>query len=218
MVAQFIEAQFIVHNMYYDITRPLTPRTAIFPGDTPVSINPVAQMSAGASCNVSALTLSSHAATHIDAPRHYSDDAVGIQAISPEIFLGPARVVTIMSPYIQRTDLEQHNLAGVHRLIIHTRASTIPNDVWEADFAYFDPAAANYLGELGVRLIGTDAPSVDPATSKSLPAHKTFLHHNIIIMENLNLTGVLDGDYELIALPLSIVDCDAAPARAILRN
>ena len=218
MVAQFIVAQFIVHNMYYDITRPLTPRTAVFPGDTPVSINPVAQISAGASCNVSALTLSSHAATHIDAPRHYSDDAAGIQAIPPEIFLGPARVITIMSPYIQRSDLEQHNLHGVHRLIIHTRASAVPNDVWEANFAYFDPAAANYLGELGVRLIGTDAPSVDPATSKLLPAHKTFLRHNITIMENLNLTDVPNGDYELIALPLSIVDCDAAPARAFLKN
>ena len=204
--------------MLFDLTRPLTPRTAVFPGDTPVSIQQVARMRDGASCNVSALTLSSHAATHIDAPRHYSDEASGIEAISPDVFLGPVRVITVMSPFIQSSDLAGYDLSRVTRLLIHTRASAVPNDVWEPDFAHFDPNAAEYLGHIGLRLIGVDTPSVDPADSKSLPAHKTFLRHNITIMENLIFTGVPDGDYELIALPLAIIGCDAAPARAILRS
>lgn len=204
--------------MLYDISRPLTPRTAVFPGDTAVSIQPVAEMRRGASCNVSAITLSTHAGTHIDAPRHYSDEAAGIDATPPDVFIGPARVITLDCAFVGRADLERHDLRGVKRLIIHTRASKVPNDRWEPDFAYFAPEAAEYLGQLGVILIGSDAPSVDPADSKPLPAHKTFLRHNVAIMENLNLTGVPDGDYELIALPISIVDCDAAPARAILRR
>jgi arylformamidase len=105
-----------------------------------------------------------------------------------------------------------------NRLIIHTRSSETPNDVWDANFAHIEPDAADWLGEIGVRLIGTDAPSVDPATSKALPAHKMFLKHDIIIVENLCLLGVPDGEYELIALPVNIYDNDAAPARVVLRS
>ena len=103
-------------------------------------------------------------------------------------------------------------------LLIHTHASDTPDDVWDARFVYFAPDAANWLGANGVRLIGVDTPSVDPATSRELPAHKAFLRHGTIIMENLCLRDVPDGDYELIALPLKIKDNDAAPVRVILKK
>jgi arylformamidase len=45
-----------------------------------------------------------------------------------------------------------------------------------------------------------------------------FLKHDIIIVENLCLLGVPDGEYELIALPVNICDNDAAPARVVLRS
>jgi arylformamidase len=72
------------------------------------------------------------------------------------------------------------------------------------------------LGANGLRLIGTDAPSVDPADSKDLPAHKAFLRYGVFILENICLRDVPDGDYQLIALPLRLVGGDAAPARAVL--
>jgi arylformamidase len=41
----------------------------------------------------------------------------------------------------------------------------------------------------------------------------------VALLENLDLTGVPDGDdYELIALPLRIVGGDSSPVRAILRR
>ena len=40
----------------------------------------------------------------------------------------------------------------------------MPDDVWDAGFAPFTPEAADWLGAQGVRLVGTDAPSVDEAT------------------------------------------------------
>lgn len=205
--------------MLYDISRPLTPGTAVFPGDTAVSIMQVADMRQGASCNVTAITLSAHAGTHVDAPLHYAIDADGIDRVGLEVLLGPCRVITIDAP----GDITLAQLQGrlqlplPARVIVHTRASVVPNNVWDAGFAAFEPDAAEWLGANGVRLIGTDAPSVDPATSKPLPAHKAFLRHAVTIVENLQLTGVPDGEYELIALPLSIVGNDAAPARVVLR-
>jgi arylformamidase len=101
-------------------------------------------------------------------------------------------------------------------VLIHTRASEVPHDVFDPRFTYFSEEAATWLGQEGARLIGTDAPSVDAATSADLPVHHIFLQHNVIIMENLFLRDVPDGDYMLIALPLKIVDGDAAPARVVL--
>lgn len=214
----FIPA-LIMYSMLYDITRTLNASTAVFPGDTPVSITQVARMSAGASCNVSAITLSAHAGTHIDAPKHYSDAGIGIDQVAPDVFLGPARVLSLdVARTITQADLQKHDLAHVQRLLLHTRGSATPNNIFDTSFVHFDEAAANYLGSLGLKLIGVDNPSVDEATSKTLPAHMAFLRHNVIILENLCLTGVPDGNYELIALPIKIENCDAAPARVFLRS
>ncbi len=57
-----------------------------------------------------------------------------------------------------------------------------------------------------------------PLESKRLPAHHAFARHRTRILENLNLQRVPDGEYELVALPLRIVDGDASPVRAVLRN
>lgn len=206
--------------MLYDITRALTPRTAVFPGDTPVSITPVMQMKAGDSCNVTSIAMSAHAGTHVDAPLHYGEDQPGIDEVGLDVLIGPARVITLNVADAITIDDLQAALGDVPftRLLIHTRASDVPNDVWQPDFVYFEPAAATWLGERDCRLIGTDTPSVDPATSRELPAHKAFLNANVIIMENLCLAGVPDGAYELIALPLRIAGNDAAPARVVLRE
>ncbi|MCX6018710.1 MAG: cyclase family protein [Chloroflexi bacterium] len=206
--------------MLYDITRTLTLRSAAFPGDTRVSLVPVAEITRGASVNVTAITCSSHAGTHVDAPRHYSSDGVGIDQVSLDVLIGPCRVLTIDEPGDLLLATLQARLSGAPppaRLLLHTRASAVPDDLWDDGFAAIEPAAAEWLGALGVRLIGVDAPSVDPADSKTLPAHKAFLHSGVTIMENLQLTGVPDGEYELIALPLRIAGIDAAPARVVLR-
>lgn len=211
--------------MLYDVTRILTPHTAVFPGDTPVSIAPTLQMRAGDSCNVTAITMSAHAGTHVDAPRHYSDDGVGIDDVPLDVLIGPARVVTLdVAGAITTADLQNafrdlpHAIRAAPRLLIRTRASDTPDDVWDDSFAYFDPQAAEWLGANGLRLIGTDAPSVDPATSRALPAHRAFLRHDVVIVENLRLQGVPDGEYELLALPLKIAGGDAGPARVVLRR
>jgi arylformamidase len=205
--------------MLYDISRTLNPRSAVFPGDTPVSLKKVMRMLDGDSVNVSALTMSVHAGTHIDAPLHYAIDGASIDHVSPDVFLGPARVLSLdVAHTITPSDLQQHDLAGVQRLLVHTSGSAIPNHVFDKSFVHFDGPAAEVLGTLGLKLIGIDTPSVDEATSKALPAHLAFLRHNVIILENLCLTGVPDGDYELMALPLKIEGCDAAPARAFLRS
>ena len=68
----------------------------------------------------------------------------------------------------------------------------------------------------GVVLVGINSPSVDPSDSDSLEAHRIMHGAGVVILENLLLEGVPDGEYELIALPLKIEGGDGSPVRAVL--
>ena len=54
--------------------------------------------------------------------------------------------------------------------------------------------------------------------SQDLPAHRTALVHDMLILENLDFRDVEGGDYELIALPLRLEGVEASPVRAVLRS
>ena len=85
-------------------------------------------------------------------------------------------------------------------------------------FTAIDAEAIEWLALQGVKLVGTDAPSVDPQDSKTMDAHRAGLEHDMRILEGLVLDGVPEGRYELIALPLKIAGGDAGLCRAILRD
>ena len=89
--------------------------------------------------------------------------------------------------------------------------------VWPNGFRALAASTVELLSRHGVRLVGIDTPSVDPETSKDLPAHQAALRADMRILENLVLTHVEPGDYELIALPLRFANLDASPVRAVLR-
>jgi arylformamidase len=96
---------------------------------------------------------------------------------------------------------------------------TFPDpEQFNTDFAALSPELVEHLNGLGVKLVGIDTPSVDPFDSKELPAHRTFLKHDMAILEGLVLAGVPAGVYEVIALPLRLVGFDASPVRAVLRG
>ena len=78
--------------------------------------------------------------------------------------------------------------------------------------------AAEILAAMDIKLVGLDSPSMDAMDSKTLSAHKILCKAGISHLENLDLSEVPPGDYELIALPLKLRDSDSSPVRAILRE
>ncbi|HJW12671.1 MAG TPA: kynurenine formamidase, partial [Albitalea sp.] len=98
------------------------------------------------------------------------------------------------------------------------RTCTTAPTQWSAEFASFAPETITWLAGLGVKLVGIDSQSVDPATSKTLDSHHQLLRHDLRVLENLVLDAVPAGDYELIALPLKLATADASPVRAVLRE
>jgi hypothetical protein len=59
-------------------------------------------------------------------------------------------------------------------------------------------------------------PGHDPEDAEDLPAHRALLGSGVALLEDLDLAGVPEGEYQLVALPLRFQDLDASPVRAIL--
>ena len=146
--------------------------------------------------------MSPHLGAHADAPLHYGARAPARSArVDLDPFLGPCRVIhAIDKGALDHARASRRTrCAGLPpRVLVRTRA-TAPTE-WSADFSAFAPETIAWLAGLGVRLVGIDSPSVDPADSKTLDSHQQLLAHDMRVLENLVLDDVDAGDYELIAL------------------
>lgn len=204
----------------HDISLTIEPGMMVFPGDPAVEVERVKDIAEGASSNVSLLHLGTHTATHIDAPRHFIPGAVGVDGLPPDVLVGPARVVRLPEAHhVDREDLEAMDLEGVTRLLIGTRNSALlKREEMELDFAYISAEASSYLVDLGIKLVGVDYLSVEEYHSEGRPTHHTLLGAGIVVVEGLDLSGIPEGDYELLCLPLKLKDGDGAPARVFLRE
>ncbi|MED0960678.1 arylformamidase [Bacillus paramycoides] len=204
-------------SQWIDISQPLNNDIATWPGDTPFSYEVSWSKKDSGSVNVGKLTMSIHTGTHIDAPFHFDNDGKKVLDLDIDVYVGAVRIIDVSGlESIGKKDLETINLEGVERLLLrtssHGKAQEFPEDI-----PYLRADIAPFLSSKGIRLIGVDVPSVDPLDDKELAAHHQLFKHGIHILENVVLDDVVDGDYELIALPLALTDADGSPVRAVIR-
>jgi arylformamidase len=201
----------------YDITPTISEELTAFPGDPPVRIDPVTRVSRGEMANVSSITLSTHAGTHIDPTRHLDDRGMPVDSLPLSTLIGETLLIEVpgIGP-ISRSVLESFSLAGEERLIIKTGNSLLWSEPGFCEvFSHLTLDAAEYLVELGVRLVGIDYLSVEHFCGDG-SVHRTLLEKGVVIIEGLKLDEVPAGRYELLCLPLKIKNGDGAPARAVL--
>jgi arylformamidase len=203
----------------WDISPPVRAGSPVFPGDTPYQPQWTATLGPGCPVNVASITLSPHVGAHADAPLHYDPEGAAVGALDLDAFLGPCRVIHAIArgPLV----LWEHIAHAVRdlpaRVLVRTseRAAT---QHFDAGLTAYAPETVERLADAGVRLVGIDTASIDPADSKELPSHQVIRRRGLRVLENLVLDAVPEGDYELIALPLKLVQADASPVRAVLRS
>ncbi|KZY57550.1 kynurenine formamidase [Erythrobacter sp. HI0063] len=201
----------------WDISQTLRPDLPVWPGDTAFSLERTWKMEDGSPVNVARMTLSTHSGTHADAPLHYAADGLDAGDMDLSPYLGECLVIDArgVSNEIDIGDLP--HIDSADRVLFRTW-DAFPHDQWRSDWLPIAPETVEWLALQGVRLIGTDAPSVDPQDSKTMAAHLAVLDHDLRILEGLVLDDVPEGRYELIALPLKVAGGDAGLCRAILRG
>ncbi len=205
-----------------DITQRLDTRTPLWPGEPPLVLSHHAVISLQCPVNVGALSLPLHVGTHADAPFHY--DAAGASSAETALdpYIGPCVVIDVRhaaGPAVEVDDIDWAELAAAKapRVLLRTY-DRFPHEAWDSAFRAVSAAVIVRLAGLGVVLIGTDAASLDPQTSKTMDAHHAVRAADMRILEGLVLDAVQPGIYELIALPLPLAGADASPVRAILRE
>jgi arylformamidase len=201
---------------WLDVSVPIYAGMVHFPENPSIEIDRVSDVGRGDIATVSKLRMGSHTGTHIDAPIHFLPGGSGADEVPLANLIGPSRVIEIHDrDAVKGAELRSQNLDRRERLLFKTLNS---ERCWNSpqfvpDFVSIAADAASYLAGLNTLAIGIDYLSVG-----SPETHRILLQAGVVIIEGLNLAGVTPGRYELVCLPLKILGCDGAPARALVRS
>ncbi|MCD6424504.1 MAG: cyclase family protein [Anaerolineales bacterium] len=206
----------------YDISLTITEDLPVWPGDPKIELKKISQIDDGEEANVTHLSACVHIGTHVDAPDHFLGNGETAENLSLDLLVGPALVVEVpVEGQITAMDLQSITIPeGTKRLLIKTANSQIWAEglkEFKEDFIAIEADAAEYLVNQGVEVVGVDylsvAPFADPA-----PTHQILLKAGTLIIEGLNLSEIVPGEYTLYCLPLKIKGSDGAPARVLLQK
>ena len=207
-----------------DLTHELRNGMTVYPGDPLPSFESYATLEKNG-VNLTKLTMGSHTGTHIDAPRHYIANGIGIDQISPSRLIGEAYVADLSSKPIgsgiTAKDLQDtigKKIAPDDILAVYTGCS----EHWDdnsilRNYTYLTKEAAEYLVSKNVRAFGIDFLSVEKFHAPDPVAHKTLLGNGIFIIESLSrdIKQFVGKRILLICTPIKLQNGDGAPSRVI---
>jgi arylformamidase len=204
---------------YYDISLNLSVETVRWITSPPFELDERRRMSRGDHNNSSAVSMSVHSGTHVDAPFHFVPQGAAIDSLPLELFIGPALVCAVdAGTHITEAHVAAIDLKGEPRVLFKTRnSSLLHRPAYDPDFVAFSVGAARALVARGVKLVGLDYLSVAHA-DEQVPVHRAFLDHGVALLEGVDLSEVEPGRYELICFPVRLRGLDGAPCRAVLRD
>lgn len=200
----------------YDISWPIMPTMTAYKDKQVVQIV-ASKTFAEHGARESLITLSSHTGTHIDAPAHFLQHGMTIDEQGPTVATGVAHVVDMM--HVDMIDAAA--LASVelhkHTIILFKTKNSLKDSCapFDTQFVYITADAAQMLVDADVQAVGIDYLGIE-RNQQDHATHRLLLQQGIAIIEGLRLHHVPAGTYFLCCLPLNIVGCDGAPARAIL--
>jgi arylformamidase len=209
---------------WIDVSAALDPaKTPVYEGDAAMAFDFLMDMRRGDALTLSKLALGAHSGTHVDAPMHFIRDGAPVDRVAMDRLIGSARVLEIADSVqaIDAAELNRHAWKGAERVIFRTRASSqgwMRLPTFRRDFAFIAPDAARLLADAGVRLVGIDYLSSEQFGAPAPTTHRILLGEGIPIVEGLDLTDVMAGNYDLIVLPIKVAGHEGAPARAVMRR
>ena len=182
----------------------------VFPGDPSPRRNFMMSISNGDICNLTGIEMCAHNGTHVDAPYHFINDRKTIDQVDLDRFIGYAYVAEhegdISSEDAERflRDAKKCNPASAERILVKGNATVTAE-------------AARVFAEAGIKLFGNESQTVGPEDAPK-EVHLIMLGAEIVLLEGIRLSQVLEGAYLLNAAPINLGGADGAPCRAILMD
>lgn len=188
----------IIHDISKDA---LT--TPVYEGDPEPNVEHLKCMENGDMYNLSHISMTPHTGTHIDAPLHFNEDGSAIDQLRLNTFYGKCTVISV-DGILTGEDMDRLLPYCKRRILFHGDGKT-----------FLSHSAAQVLAESRVVLVGTDADSIAPPFDVA-KTHRELARAGIAVLENLNLSAIEDGEYDLCAFPVKLGGLEAAPCRAII--
>jgi kynurenine formamidase len=178
--------------------------------------------------NLTEMQMVCHFGTHVDAPCHFIADGPAFHEIPLDRLYGPGVVWRLeCEPYglIEPADLDRlrPELRSDDILLLDAGCAEHLGTERYGQHPSLSPAAAEWLVERRVKLLGVDFATPDLATNRrpagfDWPVHHILLSRGVLIAEHLtNLRPLAGHRVEVMFLALNIVGADGAPARVVAR-
>lgn len=213
-------------NKWLFLSYELSPELSAYGNGQRAAIEADKSIPGGDSCSTSFLTFSSHLGTHIDFPKHFSDNgAAGGDYSAGDFVFSNVRLIDI--PHKNTRDyLITPDLIPVEKLEPSTDLLLIKTGLGEQRFSdiYWEkyPGLAPQLAALfkdkmpGLRAVGFDLISISSWQRRDIGriAHREFLvNDNILIIEDMDLSKVEASTCfkQVIVSPLRFKNADGSP-------
>ena len=170
------------------------------------------------------IVLSTLSGTYFETGRHVRPDAITVDQVPVETFIGPAVVVDVgvkePAAPIERSEVERY--AGRIRpgdaVIVRTHWDRMWNtDAYFARSPFFTREAFEWLLEQEIRLLAADIPSYDNQASPQGLIRRLFATGSTFLLAPLvNLARIEQERVTLFAFPLKVKGVSGAPARVLV--
>jgi kynurenine formamidase len=170
----------------------------------------------GTSFQIGKIEMVSNTGTYIDVPFHRYENGKDLNDVALERFANlPALIVRTSAMQVGPEAFEQHDVTG-KAVLVHTGwAKHWRTDQYFENHPFLTPAAADYLKQKGVNLVGIDSHNIDDTRVKSRPVHTILLASEILIVEHLcNLEQLPDKEFIFNAVPPRFKGVGTFPVRA----
>jgi len=195
-----------------DLSVFITEKMPVYPGDPHVIIKPSGNLQKDGFEDHS-LIIGTHAGTHIDAPRHMIENGKSLSDFPLSAFTGRGVVIAIEDKQFDLKKIKNANIKPGDIVFFYTGLSKIFNQPeYFENYPAIPEEVAKYLVKKEIKIVGVDMCSVD---HEIFTAHKIFLNHDILIIENLtNLAALKNKKFTVYAFPLNLA-LDGSPVRVV---
>lgn len=176
----------------------------------------------GTEFQIGKIEMVSNTGTYVDCPFHRYASGKDLSEVSLERFAdldglvirADYRVGLAIGPELFYT----HAIKGRAVLLDTGWASNWNTPTYYENHPYLTAAAATYLKQSGVMLVGIDSHNIDDTSGKSRPVHSTLLQAEILIVEHLcNLENLPNESFTFSAIPPKIKGMGTFPVRAFAK-
>lgn len=201
------------------LSHPLSAKTPLYAGSGAVVFKQLKSLEQGDSCNKMRCAFPSHAATHVDVPLHCLKKGRSVTGFAAQSWVFD-KVILLKLPkvasgrIIEPADISM--LKDCQLLLLKTGFEKYRSrDIYWRNSPGIHPELAGFLKKKApsLRAVGIDFISVSSLSNRQLgrQAHHCFLGRNILLIEDMKLSGISNSPKAVIVSPLLLEGGDGAP-------